>query len=114
VQDVERLAWFLAEDLHIGIALMSPEDRQADQRSWAAELELRFVTSLRETDHCFRVGRRGFLVLFGHTSRQGCHSAGRRFGANLSGGLCLQTLQWPDDSTDRDPLKFANVILSQT
>ncbi len=114
IGDAERLAWFLDANLHIGVALMSPADPQVDVRSWAAELELRLVTSLRETDHCFRVSGRGFLVLFGHTSRSGCRSAGRRFGNNLSGGVCLQTMQWPDDAAGGDPLAFAHIVLSQT
>ena len=114
VNDTERLAWFFEPDLHIGVAMMSPEDTSLDIRAWSAELELRLVTSLRETDHCFRVGERGFLVLFGHTSRSGCKSAGRRFGASLSGGMHLQTLQWPEDADERDPVSFAKLILSQT
>ena len=96
----EPSALYALFDPEVGVAVASlrpdrplgAEDRQA----WAAELELRLVTRLRDSDQPLRTPDSRFAVVFARTSREGCRRACRRLAEGLRGGLLFDIFVWPE------------------
>ena len=67
-------------DLELVLASLRPERPLAGEeaRDWCAELELRMVTRLRDTDQAFRLTEDHFVVVFARTTKDGCRRACRR------------------------------------
>ena len=83
--------------LDLVVAALDPDrDLSLEQhQAWCAEVELRLVTRLRDTDQAFRVAEGGFVVVFARTSMDGCRRACRRLAAELAGGLEIDLVAWP-------------------
>jgi CheY-like chemotaxis protein len=102
-------------DLELVLARLSP-DRPLDGeegREWAAELELRLVTRLRDTDQAFRLADDRFVVAFARTTRDGCRRACRRLGDGLRGGLVAHLASWPEGAVSNDPYIVVEDLLAR-
>ncbi|HTE56207.1 MAG TPA: response regulator [Kofleriaceae bacterium] len=85
-------------EVGIVVAALRPEHPLDDQESqaWAAELELRMVTGLRDSDQALRLPDARFVVVFARTSLEGCRRACRRLADSLRGGLLFDLTAWPE------------------
>jgi CheY-like chemotaxis protein len=110
--DSARLARFLHSELDVGCAVLQPGAPEPDA-DWYAEVELNVVTSLRETDHCFRVGGHGFIVLFGHTSKRGSELACKRLREVLRSEIDMHLAHWPEEACDASEDAFACDLLAR-
>ena len=102
-------------DLELVLASLQPdrELHEEEAREWAAELELRLVTRLRDTDQAFRMSDDRFVVAFARTTRDGCRRACRRLGDNLRGGLTIHMTSWPEGAVSTDPYVVVDNLLAR-
>ncbi|HLU68153.1 MAG TPA: response regulator [Kofleriaceae bacterium] len=70
----------------------------ASAREWAAELELRLVTRLRDTDQAFRMPGDRFVVVFARTSKVGARRACHRLAEGMPAGVLIDLVHWPEDT----------------
>ncbi len=114
-EDPTPLVDLFDPDLELVLASLKP-DRELDEeqaREWAAELELRLVTKLRDTDQAFRLPDDRFVVAFARTTREGCRRACRRLGDRLRGGLVIHMTSWPEGAVSTDPYVVVDNLLAQ-
>jgi CheY-like chemotaxis protein len=85
-------------DVDVVLASLRPERPlvEDEAHAWSAELELRMVTRLRDTDQAFRADHLLFLVMFARTTRDGGRRACRRLSTGLPGGVDIHVVGWPD------------------
>ena len=102
-------------DLELVLASLQPERPLEDEeaREWAAELELRLVTRLRDTDQAFRMADDRFVVAFARTTLDGSRRACRRLGDNLRGGLRILMTAWPEGAVSNDPYVVVDNLLAR-
>lgn len=105
-EDPAALVALLGGDLDLVVAALDPERAltRDQHQAWCAEVELRLVTRLRDTDQAFRVAEGGFVVVFARTSMDGCRRACRRLAAQLAGGLDIDLVAWPGGVAGADAL----------
>lgn len=114
-EDRSPLVDLFDPDLELVLASLQP-DRPLDEEEaieWAAELELRLVTRLRDTDQAFRMPDDRFVVAFARTTRDGCRRACRRLGERLRGGLVIHMTSWPEGAVSRDPYVVVDNLLAR-
>jgi CheY-like chemotaxis protein len=114
-EDPSPLVDLFDPDLELVLASLQP-DRPLDEeeaREWAAELELRLVTKLRDTDQAFRLADDRFVVAFARTTSDGCRRACRRLGDRLRGGLVIHMTSWPEGAVSTDPYVVVDNLLSR-
>jgi CheY-like chemotaxis protein len=114
-EDPGALVDLFDPDLELVLASLRP-DRPLDEeeaREWGAELELRLVTRLRDTDQAFRLPDDRFVVAFARTTRDGCRRACRRLGERLRGGLVIHMASWPEGALSSDPAVVVAKLLSR-
>ena len=85
-------------DVGIVVASLHPEFAldEEESQAWVAELELRMVTGLRDSDQALRLPGARFVVVFARTSLDGCRRACRRLAEGLRGGLLFELVAWPE------------------
>jgi CheY-like chemotaxis protein len=113
-EDPTPLVDLFDPDLELVLASLRP-DRPLDEeeaREWAAEVELRLVTKLRDTDQAFRMTDDRFVVAFARTTRDGCRRACRRLGERLRGGLIIHMTSWPEGAVSTDPYVVVDNLLA--
>jgi CheY-like chemotaxis protein len=99
-------------DLDLVMATLSPDRALAleEIHQWSAELELRLVTRLRDTDQAFRLPDDRFVLVFARTSKDGARRACRRLADGLRGGVRIDLVAWPED-TDAEPAAVVAWVL---
>jgi CheY-like chemotaxis protein len=99
-------------EVGIVVATLRPDRPLGDEDSqaWAAELELRMVTGLRDSDQGLRLPGARFVVVFARTSKDGCRRACRRLAESLRGGLLFDLIAWPERGAP-DALTLVDRIL---
>lgn len=114
-EDPTPLVDLFDPDLELVVASLQPDRPlvKEEAREWAAELELRLVTRLRDTDQAFRMPDDRFVVAFARTNRDGCRRACRRLGEHLRGGLRIQMSSWPEGAVSTDPYVVVDNLLSR-
>jgi len=102
-------------DLELVLASLQPDRPLDDEeaREWAAELELRLVTRLRDTDQAFRMADDRFVVAFARTTLDGSRRACRRLGDNLRGGMRILMTSWPEGAVSNDPYVVVDKLLAR-
>lgn len=87
-------------DIELVLAQLRPDASMdaATLGNWLAEVELRLVTRLRDTDQAFRLPDDRFVVAFARTNLHGCSLACHRLADRLLGGLRIDMVGWPDES----------------
>jgi CheY-like chemotaxis protein len=85
-------------EVAIVVVALRPERPLGDEevQAWTAELELRLVTRLRDSDQALRLPGARFAVVFARTSKDGCRRACRRLADGLRGGLLCDLTAWPE------------------
>jgi len=114
-EDPSPLVDLFDPDLELVLASLQP-DRQLHEeevREWAAEVELRLVTKLRDTDQAFRLSDDRFVVAFARTTSDGCRRACRRLGDRLRGGLVIHIASWPEGAVSTDPYVVVDNLLAR-
>jgi CheY-like chemotaxis protein len=114
-EDPSPLVDLFDPDLELVLASLRP-DRALDEeeaREWSAELELRLVTRLRDTDQAFRMPDDRFVVAFARTTLEGCRRACRRLGDKLRGGLVIHMARWPEGAVSTDPYVVVDNLLAR-
>lgn len=110
----EPAALYALFDPEVGIAVASlrPDRPLGDEewQAWAAELELRLVTRLRDSDQPLRTLDSRFAVVFARTSRDGCRRACRRLAEGLRGGLLFDVFVWPEAGSRPVPELVENLL----
>jgi CheY-like chemotaxis protein len=96
----------------IQLASLRPERvlRFEEMEAWSAELELRLVTIVRDSDQALRMPDGRFALVFARTSRDGCQRACRRLAEGLPGGLLFELISWPGRGA-MDPVAVVDHIL---
>lgn len=114
-EDPTPLVDLFDPDLELVLASLRPDRPLDDEeaREWAAELELRLVTRLRDTDQAFRLPDDRFVVAFARTTREGCRRACRRLGDHLRGGLIIHMSSWPEGAVSSDPYVVVDNLLAR-
>lgn len=114
-EDPTALVDLFDPDLELVLASLAPDRAlEAEEgREWAAELELRLVTRLRDTDQAFRLADDRFVVAFARTTREGCRRACRRLGDGLRGGLVIHLASWPEGAVSNDPYIVVEHLLAR-
>jgi CheY-like chemotaxis protein len=111
-EDRQAIVALFNPDLDLALASLRPDAAldpdQADE--WSAELELRLVTRLRDTDQAFRLPGYRFVLAFARTGKDGARRACRRLAVGLPGGLRIDLVAWPGDS-DADPSAVVDWLL---
>ncbi|HUS67294.1 MAG TPA: response regulator [Kofleriaceae bacterium] len=101
-------------ELDVTLARLRPE-RVLDEDAaldWSAELELRMVTRLRDTDQAFRSSTTQFMAVFARTTRDGCRRACRRLADGLPGGVDIHIAAWPEGrAVPEDPAELVARLL---
>lgn len=115
VEDPTPLVDLFDPDLELVLASLQPDLplTEEDAREWAAELELRLVTRLRDTDQAFRMSDDRFVVAFARTTRDGCRRACRRLGDRLRGGMRIEMTSWPEGAVSTDPYVVVDNLLAR-
>jgi CheY-like chemotaxis protein len=111
-EDPAALLGLFDPEVSIAVASLRPERvlRFEEMEAWSAELELRLVTNVRDSDQALRMPDGRFALVFARTSRDGCQRACRRLAEGLPGGLLFEIIAWPGRST-WDPVAVADHIL---
>ncbi|HEU5061012.1 MAG TPA: response regulator [Kofleriaceae bacterium] len=114
-EDPTPLVDLFDPDLELVLASLQPDRVLVDEeaREWAAEVELRLVTRLRDTDQAFRLSDDQFVVAFARTTRDGCLRACRRLGDHLRGGLRIHMTTWPEGAVSTDPYVVVDKLLAR-
>ncbi len=110
--DPSALVELFDPEVGIVVATIRPEhplDRD-EELAWAAELELRLVTRVRDSDQALRLPDARFAVVFARTSLDGCRRACRRLAEGLRGGLLFDLVAWPDAGAP-GPAELVHYIL---
>jgi len=115
VEDPTPLVDLFDPDLELVLASLQPDRALDDEeaREWAAEVELRLVTRLRDTDQAFRLSDDRFVVAFARTTRDGCRRACRRLGEGLRGGILIEMTSWPEGAVSSDPYVVVDNFLAR-
>jgi len=84
-------------EIGIVVATLHPERtlEYDESQAWAAEVELRLVTRLRDSDQALRLPDDRFVVVFARTPVDGCRRACRRLAESLRGGMLFDLIPWP-------------------
>jgi CheY-like chemotaxis protein len=114
-EDPTPLVDLFDPELELVLASLRPDRPLAPEEAseWAAELELRLVTRLRDTDQAFRLPGERFVVVFARTSRDGCRRACRRLAEHLRGGMRIDMVGWPDGAISSDPYRVVAAFLAR-
>ena len=96
-QDPSPFLQLFHPEVDIVLAVLRPERVHDSEElaAWAAELELRLVTRLRDSDQALRLPDARFAVVFARTPKDGCRRACRRVSDGLRGGLLFDLIGWP-------------------
>src|SRR5690606_29568973 len=78
-----------------------------------AELELRLVTRLRDTDQAFRMPGDRFVVVFARTSKVGARRACHRLAEGMPAGVLIDLVHWPED-TGAPPAEVVGRFLARS
>jgi CheY-like chemotaxis protein len=97
-EDPTALFQLFDPDVSMVLAVLRPERQLAyeEMEAWCAELELRLVTLVRDSDQTLRMPDGRFAVAFARTPKDGCRRACRRLAEGLRGGLLFDLLAWPE------------------
>ena len=114
--DLSPVVDLFDNDLDLTLAMLRPE-RVLDADAaldWSAELELRMVTRLRDTDQAFRWDTTQFMAVFARTTRDGARRACRRLAEGLLGGVDIHIAAWPDGrAVPEDPADLIDRLVSR-
>jgi CheY-like chemotaxis protein len=112
LDDPSALHALFDPEVGIAVASLRPDRPLGDEDwlAWAAELELRLVTRLRDSDQPLRTEDSRFAVVFARTSREGCRRACRRLAEGLRGGLLFDIFVWPEAGSRPVPDLVENIL----
>ena len=99
-EDPRAIEELFDPELDLVMAALAP-DRALDEAAaeeWSAELELRLVTRLRDTDQAFRLPGDRFVLVFARTSKDGARRACRRLSEGMPVGVRVGMVAWPEDT----------------